>query len=500
MEIQNTNTFGNVKILMLKGEKGDKGDGSYNDSELRSMIAAETTARGRGDATLDARINNLVAEASSGLMNQEIKTFTGQGVFRSDNDGVAMYGTVFLTDIDDPSEIDVLAISNTYTYIPGPASPEQTMTVFFESYDITFDQSTEQYFITAYADDEVFPGADVTTEGTATAYVLVSSEYHNAELEDIRVGFDGTVYESAGAAVRAQIEDVAGGGSGGSGITSAVKTALLNLLAHVAYTDQNGQTYYDALEEALYPLSSISAVFTQGENVVYNTDNLNSLKQYLVVTAIYEDSHTDTVTDYALSGTLTEGTSTITVSYMGKTTTFNVTVTAAPWLYRLLDSAINKEYIDTGVKLFDTNKDFTVAFDIDITGTNGSGAYRLVDGLDDGTGVTGINIGRYSTQNYLNFRYYNNYKKSTGSFSVPGRVRLVATHSAGSGSMTVKYRIGTGTTTNTDSVSGTYLSQNHTIKIASSHGDNFLWTGTVHSFYLYDRVFSATEINEYLGV
>ena len=53
-----------------------------------------------------------------------------------------------------------------------------------------------------------------------------------------------------------------------------------------------------------------------------------------MVTATWSNSTTSTVAsaDYTLSGTLTTGTSTITVSYGGKTTTFNVTVTANPGL------------------------------------------------------------------------------------------------------------------------------------------------------------------------
>lgn len=76
-------------------------------------------------------------------------------------------------------------------------------------------------------------------------------------------------------------------------------------------------------------LSSISAVYTQS-GTVYNTDSLDSLKSDLVVTAIYNDSSTETVSssDYTLSGTLASGTSTITVSYEEKTTTFTVAVTA----------------------------------------------------------------------------------------------------------------------------------------------------------------------------
>lgn len=108
-----------------------------------------------------------------------------------------------------------------------------------------------------------------------------------------------------------------------------VKQALLQIASKVAYIDEHGQDYYDALEVALYPdatLVSISAVYTQS-GTVYDTDSLDSLKADLVVTATYSDSSTETVTAYTLSGTLTRGTSTITVTYGGKTTTFNVTVT-----------------------------------------------------------------------------------------------------------------------------------------------------------------------------
>lgn len=120
--------------------------------------------------------------------------------------------------------------------------------------------------------------------------------------------------------------------NGGSGLSNEAKQALLALLEKVAYIDENGQTYYDALETALYPptnLVSISAVYTQS-GTVYDTGTLDSLKSDLVVTAYYDDSTSEAVSTYTLSGTLTEGTSTITVAYGGKTATFNVTVTADP--------------------------------------------------------------------------------------------------------------------------------------------------------------------------
>ena len=121
----------------------------------------------------------------------------------------------------------------------------------------------------------------------------------------------------------------------GQGVSDDLKAALLQLAQKVAYIDDQGQTYYEDLYNALYPektLLSITANFQQGQAVVYNTDSLDSLKQYLTVTAIYDDASTETVPSsaYTLSGTLTTGTSVITVTYEGKTDAFNVTVTAAP--------------------------------------------------------------------------------------------------------------------------------------------------------------------------
>lgn len=119
---------------------------------------------------------------------------------------------------------------------------------------------------------------------------------------------------------------------GGSGMTEDIKQALLNAFSHVAWTDEHGQDYYDDLEAAFYPtadLVSISAVYTQS-GTVYDTDSLDSLRDDLVVTATYNNGVVRTVTAYTLSGMMTEGTSTITVSYGDKTTTFTVEVTHEP--------------------------------------------------------------------------------------------------------------------------------------------------------------------------
>lgn len=119
------------------------------------------------------------------------------------------------------------------------------------------------------------------------------------------------------------------------GISEEVKQALLQIAEKVVYIDEHGQDYYDALYAALYPpteLVSIAAVYTQS-GTVYNTDSLDSLKADLVVTAYYDDGTTADVTSTCtLSGTLAEGTSTITAEYNGKTATFTVTVTAQTYV------------------------------------------------------------------------------------------------------------------------------------------------------------------------
>ena len=122
-------------------------------------------------------------------------------------------------------------------------------------------------------------------------------------------------------------------------MSAGVKAALLACFRNVAWIGDDGQDYYDALYNELYPpasLVSITATYTQS-GTVYDTASLDDLKPDLVVTANYSDGTSETVTNYTLSGTLADGTSTITVSYGGKSATFSVIVTAV--LYPLSDGA-----------------------------------------------------------------------------------------------------------------------------------------------------------------
>ena len=112
-------------------------------------------------------------------------------------------------------------------------------------------------------------------------------------------------------------------------IPHAVKQAMDNIFAHVLINDYDSSSDYATFHAWATdnPVVSISAIFDQGSDVIYDNASLDSLKPYLTVTATYSDSTTNEVTTYSLNGTLAEGTSTITVLYGGKTATFTVLVT-----------------------------------------------------------------------------------------------------------------------------------------------------------------------------
>ena len=119
-------------------------------------------------------------------------------------------------------------------------------------------------------------------------------------------------------------------------IPYAVKRAMDTLFQNVVF--KNTDVYSDELATfhawaTAINVVSISAVFNQGQNVIYETDSLDSLKQYLTVTASYDNGTSSVISDYTLSGALSEASSTITVTYDGKTTTFIVAVTISSWLY-----------------------------------------------------------------------------------------------------------------------------------------------------------------------
>lgn len=114
------------------------------------------------------------------------------------------------------------------------------------------------------------------------------------------------------------------------GLSEEAKAALLNCLRHMAWENNQGQIYYDALEAALYPDVYPKIVVTINQTgEIFDTDALDVVRQYLTVTYFdTAESQGAVVTGYTLEGNLVIGTSQITVRYNGLRATVSVTVTA----------------------------------------------------------------------------------------------------------------------------------------------------------------------------
>lgn len=89
-----------------------------------------------------------------------------------------------------------------------------------------------------------------------------------------------------------------------------------------------GKTATFSVTGTAKPVASISAVYSGG-SVVEGTSAAD-LRDYITVTAVYEDSTTAQVDGYAISGTVVVGTNDFAITYGGKTTTITVTGTEAP--------------------------------------------------------------------------------------------------------------------------------------------------------------------------
>ena len=108
-------------------------------------------------------------------------------------------------------------------------------------------------------------------------------------------------------------------------ISDNIVTPISNGTATITATC-GSQTATCSITVALPLPDSISALYTQGNTIVYSNTPLDNLKNNLTVTVSYSDGTSVITTDYTLSGTLSVGTSTVTVTYADKTTTFDVIV------------------------------------------------------------------------------------------------------------------------------------------------------------------------------
>ena len=123
---------------------------------------------------------------------------------------------------------------------------------------------------------------------------------------------------------------------------------LIEGTSTITVTYNSLTTTFDVTVTQQAVLQSITATYTQGTQKVYEDTALTELKKNLVVKANYSDGNQSEITDYELSGTLTVGTSQITVTYNKKSTTFDVTVINKPTNSLITDSLISNIQAEDG--------------------------------------------------------------------------------------------------------------------------------------------------------
>ena len=258
-------------------------------------------------------------------------------------------------------------------------------------------------------------------------------------------------------------------------------------------------------------VSSISAVYTQS-GTVYTTDSLDSLKDDLVVTATFMDSSTAVIpsTDYTLSGTLLVGTSSITVSYGGKTTTFNVTVSeyVEPPAYELATATVfdgSSDYIDTDYILTNQDKDFTIALEFEPDSGIAAGA-TLFDTSHNGSGAFNFMLQANGSGNYRGSIVTSGVTLFAKS-NLTTNAKVVFTHAVGESDINWSYSLDGGskqtgviTLSNFGSNSNYLSTTQHLIIGARYNKTERFFKGTIKQFIVYEDVISESAINAFLGV
>lgn len=302
----------------------------------------------------------------------------------------------------------------------------------------------------------------------------------------------------------------------GAVLSNEIKQALLQIAEKVAYIDEHGQDYYDDLEAALYQKAvvSISAVFAQTGVTVYDTDSLDTLRQYLTVTATYDDLSTETINLYTLSGTLTEGTSTITVSFRGKTDTFIVS-NVVHVLYRLSAPFVSDgaNSIDTGVA-WELNKQYSLAITFSISqftqfaqATGATPSFIYGDTHGESSGYTamgeqqitgGSSAGRYVWGSSFGYDAGKNF------VDVNQTVKFLFTFDIGSSTYIRNWyikNVTAGTSNNGTATNPVTVIKGHNIFLGKQEtsGGSAGFKGTISDFTIYDRILTADEITAYMG-
>lgn len=240
------------------------------------------------------------------------------------------------------------------------------------------DASTMRIRYTASRSD--MPGVNATDINLPPGDAYVLTQADKAEIA-----------EMAAELVEVPEPDSGGNAGQGTGWTSEQIDILDSIGDHINFLDAEGGRLWDSLIAALRSgqgssavLTSITAVYSGGS--VEAGTQTRELK--ITVTATYDDGTSKTVTGYTLSpSTVSEGENTVTVTYNGKTSTFNVVgiVTPVEVVLESISAVFNGENAQAGTNASD--------LDITVTGHYSDGSTKTETGWTTaGTVSEGDNV------------------------------------------------------------------------------------------------------------
>lgn len=332
----------------------------------------------------------------------------------------------------------------------------------------------------------------------------------DAELQDIRTGEDGTVYDNAGEAVRGQIgqlkeslgnvnEEISGLKGVGSGLTTEQKRYIISLFKSAVYSE-NMSDMVTALE------NSFNTIPATGIKLSPTTLKFSGIGDTQKITAtltpdtatssiLWESNNTDVVTvKDGVATAVSDGIATITATSGSATAKCNVTVNTKE-LYSVSNKICNADFYEaTGLKFgSDTangwNKSWTlfmncsIDYNQNVYGLNND----IQEGMDlrvNGAGNANVYFGRGSIK--LNLSSNRN-------------VAYVAVHEANANNLQV-YQYSDDNVTRT-TVTPLYVRLNNSYydgEVCVGGNKQATYTGTIHDFSIVMRKVINSEIETYL--
>ena len=174
---------------------------------------------------------------------------------------------------------------------------------------------------------------------------------------------------------------------------------------------------------------------------------------------------------------------------------------ASDILWETHNHAVSEETINTNLSLFETDIDWSIAYDISVTAIGNETApwYVFVPNSSGSNVIFRVIRGGSGGGNITIFNWLETEFRSTGKTRTPYRLRFVITHTKNSGVIAIAYRFNN-ESKQTGSITKTFSTSTNSLRFGQETNTRRLPTGTLNHIVIYNRVLSSDEIDEFMEV